>query len=255
MHFHPDRPVAGVSLLQVMAAGERYRSQFETGTSNGGLTAHPGGDRWRWESRLFARAYDDARPATRPIYGSLNHRQRQTGGSPRFGSAHLRLTAAALARSTFCYPDSVFEPVNLAVAEHVRGLTELADAAVRDDESDPLDDYVEAHVHGGLRLAVDVEALVLDPSYRDTEVEADALLLSRRHGIPLEWHPGFSTTAHAIAQHPDYRGPHIVAAAERIAGDRALTPRVIGLAARTGAEEEQVLKLIWHYVARFGSSR
>ncbi|WP_406319892.1 DUF3626 domain-containing protein [Streptosporangium sp. NBC_01639] len=23
------------------------------------MTAHPGGDRWRWESRIFGSAYDD----------------------------------------------------------------------------------------------------------------------------------------------------------------------------------------------------
>jgi hypothetical protein len=64
-----------------------YRSQFETGTSNGGLTAHPGGDRWSWESRIFAGAYDDAPSAERPKYGSLNFPRRATGGAPRFGSA------------------------------------------------------------------------------------------------------------------------------------------------------------------------
>lgn len=51
LHFHPDRLVAGTPILQLMAHDGVYRSQFETGTSNGGLTAHPGGDRWQWESR------------------------------------------------------------------------------------------------------------------------------------------------------------------------------------------------------------
>ena len=93
-----------------MARDGVYRSQFETGTSNGGLTAHPGGDRWRWESRIFAGAYDDGSAAARPKYGSLNFRRRLAGGSPRFGSAYLRLAGHTLARTTFCYPDSVFEP-------------------------------------------------------------------------------------------------------------------------------------------------
>jgi hypothetical protein len=42
-----------------MARDGVYRSQFETRVSNGGLTAYPGGDRWRWESRIFGAAYDD----------------------------------------------------------------------------------------------------------------------------------------------------------------------------------------------------
>jgi hypothetical protein len=85
-----------------------YRSQFGTGTSNGGLTAHPGGDRWPCESRIFAAAYDHGPAAGRPKYGSLNFRRRLAGGSPRFGPAYLRLAAHTLARTTFCYPDSVF---------------------------------------------------------------------------------------------------------------------------------------------------
>ena len=58
LHFHPDRLTGGRPILERMAKDKVYRSQFETGTSNGGLTAHPGGDRWRWENRIFAGAYD-----------------------------------------------------------------------------------------------------------------------------------------------------------------------------------------------------
>jgi hypothetical protein len=63
LHFHPDRLVGGAPILRRMADDGVYRSQFETWTSNGGLTAFPGGDRRRWESRIFGGAYDD-RPAT-----------------------------------------------------------------------------------------------------------------------------------------------------------------------------------------------
>ena len=60
LNFHPDRMVAGATVLERLALEGVYRSQFETGTSNGGLTAHAGGARWRWEQRLFGHAYDDA---------------------------------------------------------------------------------------------------------------------------------------------------------------------------------------------------
>ena len=59
LNFHPDRRVGEVPILEAMARDGLYRSQFETGTSNGGLTAHPGGDRWSWESRIFGNAYDE----------------------------------------------------------------------------------------------------------------------------------------------------------------------------------------------------
>jgi len=246
LHFHPDRLVSGTPILEQMARDGVYRSQFETGTSNGGLTAHPGGDRWRWESRIFARAYDGGPSAARPRYGSLNFRRRLVGGSPRFGSAYLRLAAHTLARTTFCYPDSAFEPRDFGIASRVSALIALAEA----DDKDPLDDYIEAQVHGVVDLTRDVEALVLDPCYRGTPVEAAA----GRLACPVEWHGGFALTATELRRHPEYRGPEFVALGLSLARDGRLDPRVIGDASRTGRYDEQALKRVWHCVARFGTS-
>lgn len=246
LHFHPDRLVAGAPILDLMARDGVYRSQFETGTGNGGLTAHPGGDRWRWESRIFGGAYDDAPPAQRPKYGSLNFRRRRIGGSPRFGSAHLRLAAPVLARTTFCYPDSFFQPRRFGVAA---SLSALITAALSDDP-DPLDDYVEAHVHGVLDLRADVEAVVLDPCYRGTPIEAAAARLP----CAVEWHGGFVLTTSELRRHPEYRGPEFVRLGESLARDGRLDPRVLGDASRTGRHDEQALKRVWHCVARFGSA-
>lgn len=248
LHFHPDRLVGGIDgppILERMAADGHYLSQFETGTSNGGLTAYEGGDRWLWESRIFGRAYDGGEPTQRPKYGSLNFRERRVGGSPRFGSAHFRLAATTLARTTFCYPDSFLQPEHFGTAESVSTLTTLA----QDDDQEPLDDYVEAHVHGPVDLRTDVEALVLDPSHRGTFVEEQAARL----GCPIEWHGGFRLDVDELRRHPGYRGPEFVALGEQIARDGLLDPAVIGDASRTGEHDEQSLKRVWHYVARFGT--
>ncbi|MDF2711506.1 MAG: hypothetical protein K0R62_7158 [Nonomuraea muscovyensis] len=53
-----------LAILERLAKDGAYFSQFVTGTGNGGLTAHSGGDRWRGESRIFGSAYDDV-PARR----------------------------------------------------------------------------------------------------------------------------------------------------------------------------------------------
>jgi hypothetical protein len=245
LNFHPDRLVRGVPLLQVMTRDGVYRSQFETGTSNGGLTARVGGERWRWESRIFAGAYDDAEPSLRPKYGALDLHRRGYGAAPRFGSAHVRLAAQALERTTFCFPDSVFEPEHFGTATAF-GLGDVADAA----DLDLLDDYVEAQVHGVVDLARDVEAVVLDPGYRGTDVEADA----RRIGPPVEWHPGYRLDVGTLRAHRDFRGPDIVALGESLAEEGVVTPQVIGAAARSGRHDEQALKRVWHYVARFGQA-
>src|SRR3954470_13809272 len=116
LNFHPDRLSGGLPVLRALSRDGAYHSQFVTGTSNGGLTAHPGGDRWHWESRIFGGAYDDAPAPERPVYGALNFRRQVVGAAPRFGSSHFRLTAPTLARATFCYPDSAAEPTDFGVA-------------------------------------------------------------------------------------------------------------------------------------------
>ena len=99
LNFHPDVEVQGELTIERIAREGFYRSQFETGTSNGGLTAQSKGDRWMWESEIFGGAYDDADPALRPKYGALNFQNSAVGGSPRFGSCHLRLRPETLART------------------------------------------------------------------------------------------------------------------------------------------------------------
>ncbi|MGI5380156.1 DUF3626 domain-containing protein [Streptomyces sp. CA-251387] len=244
LNFHPDRLVRGVPILRALAEDGTYHSQFVTGTSNGGLTAHPGGDRWRWESRIFGEVYDDASAHERPVYGALNFRRQVVGAAPRFGSSHFRLTGAALARATFCYPDSAAEPTDFGVAAGMH-LVALAES----DEQDALNDYIEAQVHGGVVLARDVEAVVLDACYRGTPVETAARLLP----CPVEWHPGYRLTVPELRRHADYRGREYADLGARIAEDGRIDPRVIGDAARTGRYELQDLKMVWHTLARFGA--
>ncbi|WP_123441641.1 DUF3626 domain-containing protein [Streptomyces sp. PanSC9] len=244
MNFHPDRLVGEHSILFTMAEEGVYRSQFVTGTSNGGLTAFPGGDRWRWESRIFGGVYDCAAAHERPVYGALNYRHASVGGAPRFGSSYFRLAAHTLERATFCYPDSSTDPSAFGVASRF-ALIDLAEA----DTLDALDGHIEAQIHGPVRLARDVEALVMDPSYRGTPVEADA----RRLPCPVEWHPGYHLTVEHLRRHPDYRGQEYVDLGADIAVNGNLNPRIVGKAASSGRYDPQALKKVWHCLARFGA--
>lgn len=239
LHFHPDWPFGQGTVIEAMADAGRYRSQFETGTSNGGLTAHTCGDRWSWESRLFAGRYDDRPAEDRPAYGALIQDD-PYGPATRFGSAHLRLYPEAAARTTFCYPDSVFQPDGVVGVE---GLDDLV-AKMRAEDRDLLDRYVEAHVHGGVRLSEDVQAIVLDPCFRDTAVHDAA----NRLGCAVEFHAGFRVRTSELDD--EYRGAEPVRAARALASE--LTPAVIGAAARSGEYEPQTLKRMWHLLARFG---
>ncbi|WP_078856631.1 DUF3626 domain-containing protein [Streptomyces sp. NBRC 109706] len=244
LNFHPDRLSGGMPILRRMAEDGVYVSQFVTGTSNGGLTARPGGDRWRWESRIFGGAYDAATAEQRPVYGGLNHLRRAIGAAPRFGSAHFRLTPRMLARATFCYPDSAAEPEDFGVAERC----DLIALACADDI---LDGHIEAHIHGPVRFDCDIAALVLDPSHRDTPVAEAAALLP----CPVEWHGGFRLATEVLRAHPDFRPPAAVTLGCRIAEDGWLTPRIIGDAARTGHHDPGTVKWLWHHLAHFGPPR
>ncbi|CAM5340759.1 hypothetical protein STANM309S_04750 [Streptomyces tanashiensis] len=117
------------------------------------------------------------------------------------------------------------------------------------DEKDPLDDYVEAQVHGPVVIGRDVEALVLDPSHRGTEVEEAA----RRLPCPVEWHAGFRVSVEELRRHPDFRGPAYVELAARIAVDGRLDPRIVQEAATSGRYDQQDVKKVWHCLARFGA--
>lgn len=245
INFHADWFVRERMVIEHLAQEGLYRSQFETGTSNGGLTAFPGGDRWLWESRIFGKAYDDAPPAFRPKYGALNHRGWSCGGSPRFGSAHLRLKPHVLARTTFCFPDSHLDPVDFGVADRMDLLSRIDS----ENAPDPLDDYVEAHVHGPIELSSDVEALVLDASQLGTRVEHVAGTLA----CPVEWHAGFRMPASRIPDCVSYRGQEVAQLAALFSSDGILTPREIGQAQKQGLLPPLVLKRVWHCLARFGA--
>lgn len=240
VHFHPGWGFGDATVIDALASGGVYRTQWETGTSNGGLTAHRDGDRWRWESRMFAGRYDSAAAADRPVYGAWNRRDDPYGASPRFGSAYLRLRPEVLTRTTFCWPDSVYEPEAFGEQARLAELCAMADAGVLDD---PLNDYVEAHLHGGLAIARDVDALVVDPSDREEHEEA-----LDRIGCNVEVHPGYRVRADDID--PAYRGEVPVDLARSLGGD--LTPARLAAAARSGDHDPQALKWLWHCLAQFG---
>jgi hypothetical protein len=248
VNFHPDSYGGGRSTIEQMAQDGYLRSQFETRTSNGGLTAFVGGARWTWESRIFGGAYDNAAPAFRPKYGALNHGCDPMGASRRFGSCHFRLAPHVLEWSTFCYPDSHLTPEDFGTASSF-------DLIHLWDENklglDPLlDNYIEAHIHGSIFIEEAVEAIVLDPSYRDTFVEAAAHTL----GCTVEWHKGFQLTVAQLDKCRKFRGEAAAEAIACISENGSVTPQSLGKA-RDTILPYQIAKSVWHCIAMFGEVR
>lgn len=113
LHFHPDRPVGDQVVAQALLEDGIYKSQFETGISNGSVSAHPGGARDDWERRLFGGAYhknDGSHGAHRPKYGALDLMCNSDGPAPRFGSCFFLLKPEVSARSTFTFGGSQDDP-------------------------------------------------------------------------------------------------------------------------------------------------
>lgn len=282
LNFHPDRVRRdGKTVAEGLLADGFYRSQFETGVTNGSPTAYSGGNRDRWEELLFGGAYQ-ASGAERPKYGAFNVMEHVDGGSPRFGSCHLVLRRETSARCTFCWGDSHAGPAHVGtLAELDDVLAAWVEAIARDGAAlgvtttlrglfereastahgRALDDYIEAQVHGPIDLSRDIEALVIDPSFGNRLDE-----LGERFGFPVRRHPGFVLTAGEIDD--DFRGPRMRPLARRIAGDGPFDVARVGEAARSLAEDPaawsdwdtppetwQHLKQLWHCLVRFGSDR
>jgi hypothetical protein len=276
-----------------------YKNQYETGLSSGSPTAFSGGDRDLWEKRLFGGAYHIARasPADRPKYGSVEIMDYPDGPSPRFGSCYLLLRTEVSGRSMFTWGGSQenlapertgtldeLETVMAALLDEVRegrGALGVRDLTVpdlmaqfaslpdpwRDRSVGPLgralDSFMEAQVHGIVRMAQDVESIVADPCFRGEEMEQILLAICARYRLPLHWHLGFTLP---VADVPDeFRGYPVRPLAARIAGQGLLEAATIGAAANTlqlepaawkgWAEYDDILtqfRRLWHVLVLYG---
>lgn len=262
LHFHPDRPVTGFhTVAHALLEQGCYRSQFETGISNGSLTAYPGGVRDLWEKDMFGGAYqtEGLADSERPKYGALDFGLHPDGPAPSFGSCYFLLFPEVSRRCTFTYGGSQDAPPEKGTLEefddmmaailkdtfsrdYALGVKELTPArwvhhlscnleqpasnAPGRKPSRNLFHYIEAQVHGGIHLKDDIESLVADPSFKGTEIGGVLEQLCKNYGINLVWHQGFEMNAANVPS--TYRGPAMPSLAQRIADHQTINARVIG---------------------------
>ena len=210
INFHPDRPARdGRTAAAALAEDGIYRTQFETGISAGGLDSVMNGARSRWERAMFGAAYGGVGAADRPRYGGLDLAGYAAGACPRFGSCHLRLRPQLREHATYSYGDSFTEPTAVGTWDALEPVVAAAVAADmpevhgRHAGVERLDRYVEAQIHHRVDLRTDVEAVVADPSFRDSSVGADLERMAARFEVPLRWHEGYVLDADALD--PEFR--------------------------------------------------
>jgi hypothetical protein len=299
LNFHPDRKAAsGLIVAASLLAEGVYRSQFETQISNGSCTAQPGGYRYDWESRMFGCAYDRSTHKERPKYGALNLFNQAGGAAPRFGSCYLCLRPAVSQRTTFSYGDSVTNPDEMGTLQHFHwiwsaivrdvlaegkvlgqagttlptllaklqtSLGPFARSRFAGEPSRNLDDYVEAQVHGDIRLDRDVEQMVVDPCFVGSEVGQMLVEAAKKYGFPLYYHRGLAVAVDTIPD--DFRGEAVARLAKRIATGATITAKDVGAAALSlhdspelwqewASHEEtlQQIKQLWHVIVQFGQA-
>ena len=238
----------GEPILAVMARDGVYRSQFETGTGNGGLTAHPGGDRWRWESRIFGGAYDDAEPArASEVRCPRPAPPGPTVPRPASGRPTCGWPRTLLERTTFCFPDSVFEPELFGTATAFALAEPLAACRAEPRPARRLRRGPRARrrrARPGRR-----GARARPRRYRGTDVEADALELGVRRRVA----PGLPARRRDPARPPGLPRARSSSRSASRSPWTASSPRGSSARrARAGRHDEQSLKRVWHYVARFG---
>lgn len=297
LHFHPDRPVGSHTVARGLLEDGIYKSQFETGISNGSVSAHHGGARDAWEHSLFNGAYhvDGVEPAHRPKYGALDLMRNSDGPAPRFGSCFFVLKPEVSARSTFTMGGSEAGPKYLGTIDEFHAIMaalfeecftrdfvlgvgnirpvllmerilELGTALKNPSDRSPsrnLDYFVEAQVHGEVLLGRDIEKLVVDSSFCDTDIARDLEALSAKYKFPLQWRQGSRLKTRDVPV--DFRGPTMPSLAVRVAKDDIVDAERIGRAVRelskdagswedrgTYPEVLQELKLLWHVLVRFG---
>lgn len=294
LHFHPDRPVGDRVVAQALAEDGIYKTQFETGISNGLVAVESGGPRDEWERHLFHGAYqaEGVTAAQRPRYGALDLMRNADGPAPRFGSSFFILKPRVNLRSTFTFGGSQDQPKYQGTADELDAILAalLEESFTRDfalgvgnmrprqlferlenlekypteSTSHNLDHVIEAQVHGEILLGRDVEALVVDPSFRDTDVGHHLNNMSSTYGFPLRYNSGFALRVEDVPK--DFRGPTMPSLAARVAGDTGVVDAAsLGKAVQSLTRDPEIwsdrgsfkdvlqeIKLLWHVLVKYG---
>jgi hypothetical protein len=301
VNFHPDRITReGDMVIDRLLETGIYTNQFITWMSNGGVTAFPGGERDIWEHNIFGGAYhtQDTRSEDRPKYGALNLLNFIDGAAPRFGSCCLGLYPSIVDRCTFSFGDSSTAPNAFGSSNHFTSvLLAILDALIQSGKlldalpigiDEAIDAMlqgfplrkpengrekcrtIETHIHGDVSLLRDVEAIYVDGSFAQSDIQEKLTRMCGKYDIQLHWIPRRHVSIDDIDD--SFRGPLMKTLAKRAMeefafGDNEITAWRIGKFAQFVVREPakwadfgdsrqmlQYVKQLWHIVANYGCS-
>lgn len=142
-----------------------YKNLFEIGRGND--------VRADWEKMLFGGIYNDSRPEEKVKYGSLNITNNKEGSTAgRYGSSYMVIrkgmkknisfiqgdsSAKELLLATFEYPVCLLNVVNDILFTHIIDIS----SGKKESALNNYGPYVEAQIHGPVRMAEDIERIVI----------------------------------------------------------------------------------------------
>lgn len=194
------------STVEAVISAGRLMSQHESKSSRGMYDPEL---RRRVESRYFG--IPGSHPKVdMPIYGFVA----EAGTTPSiYGGVILRMKPAVAERTTVTFGDSLLtSDVTILRPAPVVGLTDATVSALK-QATPPRgfyrnNDYVEAQIHGGVRIRDDVDTVVLRGTFHDENTIA-ALQLADHLGVPLTVDRTVHRQIHrrnmesALKQHPE----------------------------------------------------
>ena len=183
--------------LQHLNKDTHYRNLFETTTSCGSRNLLA---RTTWENNLFKKFYDNTDDHDRVKYGVLNLTNDPCGLTCcyGYGDSYLELKPNVKSRSTFVFGDSSKQDLHMCTFKYFdcmliyineKLLDDIIDVSLNKVDSIPSHNnyriYVEAQIHGPIRLNADVSKLVVNIKHKNNlHVLQQLDKFSIKHDVP-----------------------------------------------------------------------
>lgn len=165
-------------VMKFLRDDTEYRNQFETGTSGGALSKE---SRIQWEKTLFGGIYDHSEGYEKVKYGALNITLNPNGICCGYGDSYLKLKDEVKKRITFVHGDSSAQKLDIATFSspvpilnflEKNELIDVIDVATGKKDFTKINlkgYYVEAQIHGPVRLNMDVDVLMVNKRHKNDQ--------------------------------------------------------------------------------------
>jgi hypothetical protein len=199
IHFSPERT------LQFLCEDDHYRNQFETLTKGNAVAFEAlnkeSNGRFMWETKLFNGLYNNSNAYSKVKYGSLNILNNPDGVKccHGYGNSYIKLKKEVNKRASFVFGDSAAQEIHIQTFDHCNNilfyisdklLEEVIKVATGKIEYSDFNfsPYIEAQIHGPVRLSEDVESIHINNVCKKTPHIFTMLdTFKKTHNVDYYW--------------------------------------------------------------------